>query len=204
MKEMWDKRFSVKEYVYGKQPNRFFKDALQQYDVKGRILLPAEGEGRNAVYAAKTGLSVSAFDISTAGKEKAERLAAEEHVKLEYKVGRLADLGYKENMFDCAALIYAHFPPEMRAEMNKNIARLIKPGGMIFIEGFSEGNLELRAKNPSIGGPDKKELLFTTEKIKSDFINFEAIQLEEKEVLLDEGPLHQGVGRVIRFIGKKQ
>jgi hypothetical protein len=35
------------------------------------MLLPLEGEGRNAFYAAKTGLEVTAFDISREGKNKA-------------------------------------------------------------------------------------------------------------------------------------
>jgi hypothetical protein len=39
--------------------------------------------------------------------------------------------------------------------------------------------------------------------IKNDFPNFEIIQLEEKEIELNEGEYHQGKAKVIRFIGKK-
>lgn len=53
MKEMWDKRYGNTEYAYGEEPNAFFKKTLDKLDLKGSILLPAEGEGRNAVYAAK-------------------------------------------------------------------------------------------------------------------------------------------------------
>ena len=56
MKELWDKRYAEKDYVYGIEPNQFFKEVLDKYSFKGKILLPAEGEGRNAVYAAKKGL----------------------------------------------------------------------------------------------------------------------------------------------------
>jgi hypothetical protein len=41
----------------------------------GSILFPAEGEGRNAVFAAKLGWAVSAFDISNEGKNKGIKLA---------------------------------------------------------------------------------------------------------------------------------
>ncbi len=71
MKELWDKRYSADEFVYGKEPNQFFKDTIDSLELTGQILLPAEGEGRNAVYAAKRGLSVYGFDISSNAKKKA-------------------------------------------------------------------------------------------------------------------------------------
>lgn len=46
--------------AYGTEPNAFFKAQLDQL-TPGRLLLPAEGEGRNAVYAAKKGWEVAAF-----------------------------------------------------------------------------------------------------------------------------------------------
>ena len=54
MKQFWNQRYSDKAYAYGTEPNAFFKSQLDQRP-PGRILLPAEGEGRNAVYAATLG-----------------------------------------------------------------------------------------------------------------------------------------------------
>ena len=49
----WNERYVSKEYVYGKEPNTFFKDFIhQKLRIPGKLLLPAEGEGRNAVFAA--------------------------------------------------------------------------------------------------------------------------------------------------------
>ena len=47
MKEMWDKRYAQTDFVYGTEPNEFFKKQLLKL-TPGKILLPAEGEGRNA------------------------------------------------------------------------------------------------------------------------------------------------------------
>ncbi len=58
-------------------------------------------------------------------------------------------------------------------------------------------------KNPSVGGPDKEELLFSLEDIENDFQEFETIKLEETEISLREGVLHNGMAKVVRFIGKK-
>lgn len=72
MKEFWNGKYSSKEYIYGTEPNEYFKSALEKYR-PGTILLPGDGEGRNAVYAAKKGWQVTAFDFSNAAKEKAEK-----------------------------------------------------------------------------------------------------------------------------------
>ena len=70
MKDFWNQRYAADEYAYGTAPNAFFKAVLDPLP-PGRILLPAEGEGRNAVYAAKLGWEVVAFDQSEGGQKKA-------------------------------------------------------------------------------------------------------------------------------------
>ena len=203
MKKFWDSRYSVEDYAYGTAPNLFFKETLDRHNFQGKILMPAEGEGRNAVYAAKKGLDVFAFDISEEGKKKALQLAEKEKVSIQYKVGDFFTLGLDYESFDVAGLIYAHFPPPLLSNYHARIGALLKPGGVVVLEGFSKGNLELRTANPQIGGPPNLEMLFSVEGIKNDFPNFEAIQLQEEEVELKEGKYHNGIGKVIRFIGRK-
>ena len=70
IKEKWDDRYGKKELAYGEEPNHYLKGQLSQFS-PGTILFPAEGEGRNAVYAATLGWSVCAFDLSAKGKKKA-------------------------------------------------------------------------------------------------------------------------------------
>ena len=91
MKEFWDDRYSKDEFAYGKHPNNYLKEQLEKLEV-GSILFPAEGEGRNAVFAATLGWSVSAFDISTEGKNKALRLTESQNVSIDYQVGELNTL----------------------------------------------------------------------------------------------------------------
>lgn len=203
MKEFWNSRYETEDYAYGTEPNIFFKETLDKFDLQGKILLPAEGEGRNAVYAAKKGMEVYAFDISIAGKNKADKLAKLEQVEINYEVGELSDLKLLKEKFEVAALIYAHFPPNILSDYHRKIANLIKPNGIIILEGFSKNNLEIRQKNPNVGGPNNINMLFSTKGIQEDFSEFEIIKLEEMEVELKEGKFHHGVGKVIRFIGKK-
>jgi len=82
--------------------------------------LPAEGEGRNAIFAAKSGWSVSAFDISDEGKNKANRLAKANNVTIDYRVGLLESLNYNDEQFDVIGLIYAHFPADLKSFISQN------------------------------------------------------------------------------------
>ncbi|MFD2551646.1 class I SAM-dependent methyltransferase [Bizionia sediminis] len=204
MKEFWNSRYQNAAFAYGTTPNTFFKDTLETLQLSGSILLPAEGEGRNAVYAAKLGLDVVAFDISDAGQKKALALANTERVKINYQVGTLDDLNLKPASFDALALIYAHFPADIKNSLHRQLATLVKPNGYIILEGFAVTNLELREKNPEVGGPGDKNMLFTTEEMAQLFSDFDIIQLEEQEVTLQEGLYHNGQARVIRFVGKKR
>lgn len=203
MTELWNTRYRSKEYIYGKDPNQFFKDSLNRLDLTGKILLPAEGEGRNAVYAAQKGLSVHAFDISGQAKTKALDLAREMDVKIHYEVGEITELVFEDDSFDSAALIFIHLPPQIRSGFHREIKKLIKPGGLVILESFSKDNLQFRQNNQGIGGPNKIEMLFSKEEIESDFNDFEIIELKEVQVDLQEGILHNGIGKVIRFIGRK-
>ena len=108
MKDFWNKRYAEKEFAYGTLPNEFLKEQLQKITA-GKILFVCEGEGRNAVYAAKQGWHVEAFDLSTEGKNKALQLATQNNVNFNYQVQDANAIQYPENSFDAIALIYAHF-----------------------------------------------------------------------------------------------
>ncbi|WP_020529033.1 class I SAM-dependent methyltransferase [Flexithrix dorotheae] len=187
----WNERYKEKDYAYGTAPNEFLKEQLSKLKT-GTILFGADGEGRNSVFAAKLGWNVHAFDISIEGKNKALKLANENNVSIDYKVGLLPDLEYQDEYFDGIALIYAHFPPNIKSEYHKILDKKLKKGGIIIFEAFGTNHLEYRNENPGIGGPPDLDSLFSTDELMSDFKNYEIIELEEKEVELNEGLYHIG------------
>jgi hypothetical protein len=198
----WNDRYSIEEYVYGVQPNEYLKEQLETLPV-GTILFAAEGEGRNAVFAATLGWTVSAFDISLNGRNKAVRLAESSNVKIDYSVGELPALDYGPETFDAIALIYAHFPANIKSKYHKMLDKFLRKGGIVIFEAFSKNHLDYKRKNEKVGGPDDLASLFSMEEIKSDFANYEIIELAEKEIELQEGLYHYGKGSVIRFVGRK-
>lgn len=202
MKEFWNERYGETAFAYGEAPNTFFENTLSTLP-KGTILLPAEGEGRNGVFAAALGFEVNAFDLSEEGQKKALNLSAKHGVSLNYQVGTLETINYPTHHFDYLGLIYAHFPASIKSAYHKQLATYLKTGGIVIFEAFSKNHLAYQQKYPNVGGPDNVAMLFSIEEIQQDFPNFEVIKLEETEVNLSEGIYHQGIGSVIRFIGKK-
>lgn len=202
MKEKWDDRYSEKEFAYGERPNIYLKEQLTKFP-SGKILFPAEGEGRNSVYAATLGWNVFAFDQSAEGKRKATQLADRHQVKITYEVGEFQSIKYQPNEFDAIGLIYAHFPADKKSDYHKTLTTYLQPGGIVIFEAFGKNHLSYVAKNPKVGGPKDIESLFSIEEIKSDFYDFEIIELIETEIELSEGLYHNGTGSVVRFVGRK-
>jgi len=201
--DRWNDRYSSEEFAYGTVPNNFLREQLEKLN-PGSILFPAEGEGRNAVFAAQLGWKVSAFDISAEGKNKALKLAEANNVVIDYQVGELETLNYQAEQFDAIALIYAHFPAAIKSSIHQTLETYLRKDGYIIFEAFSKKHLEYLAINDKVGGPKDIESLFSIEEIQSDFPDYEIIQLEEKEIELNEGLFHNGKGSVIRFVGKKK
>jgi SAM-dependent methyltransferase len=203
MKEFWDNRYKQQAYAYGTEPNRFFKEQLEQLQ-PGKILLPADGEGRNGVFAAKLGWQVTSVDLSAEGKLKAFALAAANEATLDYIVGDLERLPFEPASFDVIGLIYAHFAADKKAALHRKLNRYLRPGGTLILEAFGKNHLKFNHSNPKVGGPKEPGMLYSTAEIKTGFPGHEIVLLEEKEIVLNEGTYHVGTGSVVRYVGKKQ
>jgi len=201
-KKTWDRRYKKTEFAYGQEPNLFFKEWIEKFK-PGSVLMPAEGEGRNGVYAAELKWEVTAFDLSMEGKAKALTLAAQKDVSIEYIVGNLDQITFEKESFDVIGLIYAHFAADRKSTFHRKLHGYLKPGGIIIMEAFSKGHLSYVVADPKVGGPKDIDMLYEIEEVKSDFSDYEYLVLEEKEIILDEGVYHRGRGSVIRFVGRK-
>lgn len=197
MKQFWNERYAEHEFAYGKEPNQFLKENIHLLP-KGKVLFVAEGEGRNAVFAAKNGFDVSAFDYSASGQKKAMQLATENKVEIFYLVADVLALPYEENSFDAIVFIFAHFPSDIRTEAHLKLISLLKPKGKILFEAFSKEQI-----NYTSGGPKDSKMLFSELEVKNEFSAIDFDFLTTEIIHLNEGPHHQGEGSVIRFIGAK-
>lgn len=200
--DFWNERYNESGFAYGKLPNEYLKEVLS-ISQPASILFPAEGEGRNAVFAAGLGWKVSAFDQSSEGKRKAEILADEHGFSLDYRVCSWQEAPFQPLEFDAIALIFAHMPAPEKSDFHKKMSGFLKPGGIIILEAFSKKQTEWQQKNPNAGGPREPEMLYSQEEILVDFSGFEILELKESVYELREGKYHNGFGSVVRFTGRK-
>jgi 2-polyprenyl-3-methyl-5-hydroxy-6-metoxy-1,4-benzoquinol methylase len=197
MQNQWDERYARQEYIYGTEPNKFLKEQLSLLK-PGRILFPAEGEGRNAVFAASLGWKTDAFDQSVEGQKKALKLATQKGVTINYYIQSLNDWNPEPDQYDCIALIFVHLPDGLRQQVHNAVVRALKPGGTLLLEAFTLNQLPRTS-----GGPKTAELLFLEEQITSDFKDLKFTTFAETQSMLNEGPLHQGLADVLQLTAIK-
>lgn len=197
MQSFWNERYSAAEYAYGTHPNVFFKTCLPQLPV-GNLLLPAEGEGRNAVFAASQGWQVEAFDYSEAGMQKAQALATSQGVEISYAIYDIRSFPWETAAYDAVGLFFVHVPPDLRQFLHAQAIRTLKPGGHLILEAFAPAQLQFQS-----GGPRDTSMLYTPELLEQDFQELEIILSDTLITTLEEGPYHSGTAAVTRLFAKK-
>jgi beta-glucosidase len=123
IKRYWDRVYSADDYFIGTDPDEFLAQQLRKLK-PGRILLPGEGEGRNAVYAAKHGWSV-------------EKLAAKNKVQINYWVGEFERLNVPAGSYSAVAIIDLPVSSEIRKAGFAAVRQALKPGGVLIYEAFA-------------------------------------------------------------------
>ncbi|MHB8065984.1 MAG: methyltransferase domain-containing protein [Ruminiclostridium sp.] len=149
----YDQKYSQDEYYWGVQPSAMCYKVLQYLPpVKHlRLLDIGCGEGKDAVFFARNGYEVTAFDLAETGIEKTKRLA--EHCGV-YVNAFTADVNeFRLNTeFD---VIYSngtlhYIPPEIRYEIFNNYKKFTTEGGINILSAF--------VKKPFVGpAPDTEK-----------------------------------------------
>lgn len=195
---MWDERYDIEEYAYGTKPNEFLEENFNRIP-KGRVLSLAEGEGRNAVFLAKQGYSVTAVDGSIVGLNKARKLAEENGVAIEFVQADLADYDLGENDWDGIVSIFVPLPSALRKTLYKKVEAALKPNGVFLIEAYTPAQL-----NHGTGGGNSEDTMQTKESLSLELANLKFSHLTELEREVIEGVYHTGIGAVVQAIASKE
>ena len=164
----------------------------------GRLLLPAEGEGRNAVYAARQGWQVTAVDFSAEACRKAQELAQRHGVSIRYEVIALEDFSPQEADFDLIGLIFIHLPPVARQLIHERVAGWVKKSGYVVLEAFNKAQV-----GKTSGGPNDESLLYSATELSQDFSQLDLLTLREQKVWLNEGLHHNGEAMVTQMVARR-
>ena len=193
----WDERYRNSEYIYGTHPNAFFREELLKIP-PGILFLPAEGEGRNALFALENNWNVEAIDSSMEAHKKTLKRCQKYASKLNYQVHNLEEFDYPHEKYDAISLIYVHFDSDLRTKIHSHIVSSLKPGGTLILEAFSKEQIEF-----SSGGPKSINKLYSLNEILEDFESLQVVYADVLKTNLKEGKHHHGEASVVRFVGKK-
>lgn len=154
-KAFWDSKYSVDEYVYTKDVNRFVKEHLSDL-APGKMIDLAGGEGRNTVFFAEKGWQAENIDLSSVGLEKCLKLAAEKNVAdLVFTTqGSALDFESKLAPVDLGVIAYLQIPQAQLALAIERLVSNIKPGGVFFGVWHALENLK-----DGFGGPQDPDVL---------------------------------------------
>ncbi|ASG68664.1 SAM-dependent methyltransferase [Francisella halioticida] len=194
---MWNERYNTEEYVYGKKPNEFL-EANVHFIPKGNVLSLAEGEGRNAVFLAQQGYSVTAVDSSIVGLNKAKKLTDKMGVSIDLIHADLADYDLGENKWDGIISIFNPVSSSVRKQLYKNIETGLKVGGVFLLEAYRPEQLKNRT-----GGGNSVDIMQSKESITNELTNLNFKHLIELVLDVIEGIYHTGIGSVVQAIGTK-
>lgn len=196
----WDARFARDEYIFGTAPNAFLAAQRERLQPGQRALAVADGEGRNSVWLARQGLQVTAFDIAPRGVAKARALAARAGVAVDHHVAAVEDWPWTPEAFDVVAAIFVQFAaPAVRARMFAGMLRTLRPGGWLFLQGYTPRQLEYRT-----GGPPCAEHLYTEQLLQSAFAGHEFVELRSHDAMLAEGTQHAGRSALLDCVLRKR
>ena len=165
-REEWDERYAGQELVWSAEPNRFVEEECRAM-TPGRALDLAAGEGRNAIWLAGRGWSVTAVDFSSVALDKGRRLAERQGDAVAAGVTWVcADVRTWQpdpGRFDLVVIAYLQVPAPDRRQVMGHAVEALAPGGTLLVVGHDRANLER-----GVGGPQDPAVLYRPEDIVAD------------------------------------
>ena len=154
-REHWDERYSGDELVWTSTPNEFLVSEVADLP-PGRAVDLACGEGRNAVWLAERGWSVTGVDFSPVGLAKAQRMAESRQVDVRWVELAVEDWTAPPNGFDLVAVFYLQLPQPQRSVALTAALASVAPGGTLLVVAHDHDNL-----TRGFGGPQDAAVLYS-------------------------------------------
>jgi SAM-dependent methyltransferase len=197
---MWDERYANDDYVFGTEPAAFVARTAGLLPPGADALVVADGEGRNSVFLAQQGLAVTAMDISPVGVEKAQRLASERGVAVDFRIADILTWDWAPDTYDVVAGVFIQFlSPAQRPIVFEGMQRTLRPGGLLLLHGYRPEQLKY-----DTGGPKDPAHLYTEALLAEAFAGLDIEMLHGYDAVIEEGPGHAGMSALIDLVARKR
>jgi SAM-dependent methyltransferase len=150
----WDERYAGSELIWTAEPNRFLVAEIAGM-APGRALDVACGEGRNAVWLARQGWTVTGVDFSQNGLDKGAALATHHDVEVAWVCADVVHYEPPTSVFDLVAVLYLHLQQSELTTVLAHAAAALAPGGTLLVVGHDSTNL-----TEGYGGPQDPAVLY--------------------------------------------
>lgn len=198
-RDFWNSRYDRQDYLFGEAPNAFLAAQVDRLKPGMTALAVADGEGRNGVWLAEQGLSVTTTDIAPRAIEKALALAGRRGVALDARLADLDTWAWPKDAFDVVVAVFIQFaPPSQRDRLFRRMKAAVKPGGLILLQGYRPEQIGY-----GTGGPGQVENLYTEALLRDAFAEFDILQLESHDSDVSEGPGHSGRSALIDLLARR-
>ena len=173
--QQWDERYAATDRVFRAVPNEMLAELVSAVSPGSAIDLGA-GEGRNSLWLAGQGWSVTAVDASQVGLEKLNSYAQKEGLNVETVVGDLWEFMETTRSngpkVDLVVLAYIQVVTAERSMLLDQAASLLKPGGHLFVVAHHLDSL-------GHAGPPDPQRLF----IEDDLARIQGVTIDRLELL---------------------
>jgi len=185
--DRWNRILTAEKPAFNIQPNAFLVEMIKGR-TPGTALDVGMGQGRNAIYLAQQGWTVTGFDPADKAVAQANATAAKLGVKLTTVIRGSEDFDFGENRWDLVVLSYVTV-----RDIADRVVRALKPDGIVVVEGFHRDVTKTR---PVGGG-----VVFDTNELPALFRALRILRYEDADATTDFG----GAGsRAVRLCAMKQ
>lgn len=186
-RKAYDEIYSSKRYMFSAKPNAFMVRTLTGRK-PGRALDVAMGQGRNALWLASQGWTVTGFDISPVAIEEARKEAVKRGLQIDATVTSYEEFDWGREKWDL--IVFSYFFPQ---PVLPKVWESLRPGGLILVEGFHIDTARVRP----VGGGYHNNELFQVLK------DYRMLVYEDVQDRQEWGLPYGGSNRLVRVLAQK-
>jgi hypothetical protein len=195
----WDATYTRFDAPFGDAPSAGVEALAAAAPGARSALCLADGDGRNGRWLARRGLAVTAVDLSDVATRTARARDGRDGVTVERIAADLAQWEPPaDRRWDLACVVFLQCEAAVRLRAVQLGWAHLSPGGLLLAEGFSAAGAA-----PDRLGPKDADKLYDAACLRAALDDSAIVDCRELDVVLDDGPRHQGPAQVLRLMAEK-